>query len=509
MSGARGGPGRTAGQSRTTGQGRGEGRQPRAAATLVLVRERAGRLEVLLTTRPRRMRFLGGAVVFPGGAVAPADLDPRWERASALAAPAAADALHEPDPTAALGAYVCAIRESFEEVGLLMGSGPVQNLGRDAAGDPALFLARCLELGIVLSTHDLVSAGRWITPQPSPLRFDTRFFLARAPTGWEPTPDPTEVDECFWSAPRAALEGLAEGRAIMAPPTIDMLQRLARAGTVEEALSAPAGPREGVLVARLSPLVTSVLAPNPGLMTGPGTNTYVVGRHRTCVIDPATDDTVYLDALAAVAGEVELILVTHRHPDHVGGVAPTVARTDAPVAGFGGEAAGGVPVRPLRDLQAVAVAGVRMRALHTPGHALDHLSFFLEQERALFAGDNVLGEGTPVIAPPEGNMRVYLASLRRLAELGAARIYPGHFRPLDDPAEALDRLIAHRHEREARILEALVGGSRTLEAVVRVAYSEVASELHAIAAQSTLAHLEFLEDQGKVRRSGRLWEART
>jgi glyoxylase-like metal-dependent hydrolase (beta-lactamase superfamily II)/8-oxo-dGTP pyrophosphatase MutT (NUDIX family) len=455
------------------------------------------------------MRFMGGAVVFPGGAVAPADLDPRWGRASSLALEDAAAALHQANPAGALGAYICALRESFEEVGLLLGRGAVEEVGRHAARDPQLFLAACLESGVVLSTDELVPAGRWITPQPSPIRFDTRFFIARVPSGWEPVPDPDEVDDCYWSTPADALEALATERSTMAPPTIDMLTRLADARSVDEALRAAAGPRRAVLVARLSPLVTSVLAPNPGLMTGPGTNTYVVGRDPSCVIDPASDDSSYLDALASVAGEVGMILVTHRHPDHVGGVGPLVTRTEAPVAAFGPEQIDDVSVRTVDDLGEIEVGGVVLRALHTPGHAPDHLCFVLDNERALFAGDNVMGEGTPVISPPEGNMRAYLESLRRLAEVGAERIYPGHFRALDDPSEALARLIAHRHAREARILDALAAGPRPVEAIVAEAYSDVANELHGVAAGSTRAHLEFLEEQGKARRSGQLWEART
>jgi glyoxylase-like metal-dependent hydrolase (beta-lactamase superfamily II) len=244
-------------------------------------------------------------------------------------------------------------------------------------------------------------------------------------------------------------------------------------------------------------------------MTGPGTNTYVVGRNATCVIDPATDDHGYLDVLASVAGQVEIILITHRHPDHVGGVSPLVARTEAAVAAFGPAPAAGVSVRPIGDLDDIEVAGVVLRALHTPGHAPDHLCFVLESERGLFAGDNVMGEGTSVIAPPGGNMRAYLASLRRLEEVGAERIYPGHFRPLDDPSEALARLIAHRYEREARVLDALAAEPRSIEAIVAKAYSDVPPELHGLAAGSTRAHLEFLEEQGKARRSGQLWEART
>jgi glyoxylase-like metal-dependent hydrolase (beta-lactamase superfamily II)/8-oxo-dGTP pyrophosphatase MutT (NUDIX family) len=478
---------------------------PRLAATLVPLRDHRGALEVLLTTRPDHMRFMGGAVVFPGGAVARADLDPRWERASTLTPAAAATALHTRDQAGALGAYVCALRESFEEVGLLLGRTETPAPARSEAHGAAAFLDACLARGVVLATDRLVPAGRWVTPPPSPIRFDTRFFLAEVPRGWEPVPDPSEVAACRWSSPRAALEELATGRAVMAPPTIEMLQRLASFGNVESAL-AEAGERSaGVLSARLSPLVQVILAPNPGALTGPGTNTYVVGRGPTVVIDPADGDPAYLDAVCAAAGEVESIVVTHRHPDHVGGVRAMVVRTEAPVRAFGPDPAGGVRTQPLAHGAMLQTRGAGLRVLHTPGHARDHICLLLEEEAALFAGDVVMGEGTPVISPPDGSMRMYLDSLERLASLEVRRIYPGHFRPLDDPAETLRHLLQHRREREAKILLAIAPSGSTLEDIVERAYEDTDTELHGLAARSALAHLEMLEEDGQVRRRGRLW----
>lgn len=491
---------------------RSPGSEPRPASTLVLVRDGTQGLEVLLTVRPRHFRFMGGATVFPGGAVAPADLDPRWVDASARSPAEAVADLGEVDEANALGWYVCALREAYEEVGYLSAEGPVESIGRDFADDPERFRRRCLELGVVLATDRLTAAGRWVTPLGSPVRFDTRFFLAVAPAGWDPSPDPSEVAACGWRAPSEALRELAEGKAIMAPPTIDVLQRLERFGTAAEAIGSVVGGSLGgaatVLAARLSLKVQMVIAPNPGLMTGPGTNTYVVGDGPTWVIDPAVDDPSYIDAVANSAGDVVAILVTHRHPDHTGGAAALVARTEAPVLAFGEAPAGGVPVTRLEDGDVLELPGATLKAMHAPGHAGDHLCFFLEEERSLFAGDNVLGEGTPVISPPDGDMRAYLATLRRLSTLGARRIYPGHFRPLADE-KVWTRYLAHRAEREDMILAALVPKSATLEEIVASAYGDTPAELHPLALRTALAHLEMLEEDGKVGRRGRLWRVDT
>jgi glyoxylase-like metal-dependent hydrolase (beta-lactamase superfamily II) len=340
-----------------------------------------------------------------------------------------------------------------------------------------------------------------VTPLGSPIRFDARFFLAPAPDGVEVSPDPSEVARCFWSTPDLAIEELGRGGIVMAPPTIEMLQRLQSHGNAGAALGALS--RRGietpeVLSVRLSPFVQLVLAPNPSLMTGPGTNTYVVGGDPQFVIDPAVDDGPYLDTVEGAARNIEAILVTHRHPDHIGGVAALVARTGAEVRAWGEEAIGGTRPRPLRDGEVLETGGARLRVIHAPGHASDHVCFLLEGAASLFAGDNVLGEGTAVIAPPDGDMRDYLASLRLLRGLDIDRIYPGHFRPLDGGTEVIDGYIAHRAEREASILAALRGEALTVEEIVAHVYTDVPEILHPIAEQQALAHLQLLAADARV-----------
>lgn len=483
--------------------------EPRPAATVVVLRDSRQGLQVLLTVRPEHLRFMGGAVVFPGGAVATADLDPRWEDGSTRSRSETAAALGLDDPAAALGAFVCALREAYEEVGLLLATGPIERLTRADADDPGRFLERCLELRIVLATDRMVPAGRWVTPLGSPVRFDARFFLAEAPAGWGPAPDEREVAACRWATPAQALAELAAGETIMAPPTIEMLQRLDAHPDVAGALAA-LGQRAttgspSLLTTRLSPLVQVVLAPNGGLMTGPGTNTYMVGTGPHVIVDPAVDDPSYLDAVYRAAGEVAAILITHRHPDHIGGVAALHTRTGAPVRAFGEGDAGGVAVAPLHDDEVVAVPGIALRTLHTPGHARDHLCFYLEGAASLFSGDNILGEGTAVIAPPDGDMRAYLGSLERLRALHVDRIYPGHWRALHGGRAVIDTYIAHRHERAAAILNALAEGMAEVEEVVAHVYRDVPEQLHPVARFQVLAHLEMLEESGRVARRGERW----
>jgi glyoxylase-like metal-dependent hydrolase (beta-lactamase superfamily II)/8-oxo-dGTP pyrophosphatase MutT (NUDIX family) len=481
---------------------------PRPASTLVVLRDGANELEVLLTVRPRGMRFMGGAVVFPGGSLATADRDPRWARVTTLSGEQAAVSLGDAgSPEEALGYFVCALREASEEVGFPTGGGTAE---RSAAEDPNAWLERWLDSGRRLHVDRLVPAGRWVTPLGSPIRFDARFFLAAAPEGWEPDPDPEEVAACYWSSPPAALEALASGKAIMAPPTIEMLQRLQRHDSLEDALSSmrneTAQESGRLLSARLSPLVQVVLAPNPGIMTGPGTNTYIVGAEASVVIDPAVDSVEFLEAVVSAAGEVSEILVTHRHEDHVGGAGALASMTGAPVRAFGREPAGGADVQPIGDGEVVQVPRTgALQALHTPGHASDHLCFSFENLASLFSGDNILGEGTSVIAPPDGNMGAYLESLRRLRTLELERIYPGHFRPLDGGDEVIDRYLEHRVAREAAILESMRAGANTLERIVSQAYADTPDYLHEIAAFSTLAHLEFLESKGEVEQDGEVW----
>ncbi|MGH2775674.1 MAG: MBL fold metallo-hydrolase [Actinomycetota bacterium] len=481
---------------------------PRPAATLVILRDSAHGPQVLLTVRPKSMRFMGGAIVFPGGSVAPEDCDVRWERASPLSQADALSALGGTDPASALGAHVAALREAYEEVGFPPGRGSIEQLERDLTEEPGRWLERCLELGVTLATDELVPAGRWVTPLGSPLRFDARFFVVRAPAGWEPDPDPSEVDGARWATPEEALTELATENAIMAPPTIEMLQRLDGRPDVAIILSSLRNvewqDQGEILRARLSPHVAVVLAPNPGFMTGPGTNTYVVGSGPTIVIDPAVAEEAYLESVLEIAGEVAAIAITHRHSDHIGGVAALVERTSAPVRAFGSAPVDGIEVQPLAEGDEISAGGAALRALHTPGHASDHVSFELVGTKSLFAGDNILGEGTAVIAPPDGSMRDYLFSLYRLRGLDLERIYTGHFRALDGGTAVIDEYLAHRAERRRSVLEAL-DSPRTSDEIVARVYTDTPKHLHAIARFQVEAMLELLEEEGFVETVGQVW----
>ena len=481
---------------------------PRPSSTVVLLRDSGNQPEVLLTVRPKTMRFMGGASVFPGGSVSPSDLDARWELASRLTRAEAAAALGIDDPVAALGYFVCALRETFEEVGFLMGDGPLERAERPPSDDPLRWLEHCLDLGLVLGSDALIPAGRWITPEGSPVRFDTRFFATRVPEGWAPQPHPTEVTECYWISPARAIEALGSGHLQMAPPTIEMLHRIDGVGSVEEVLGVlgrQSGPRDGPWVTGLHPLVRMVLAPNAGFMTGPGTNTYIVGRpgDTTVVIDPAVADESYLRVVTEAAGRVDGIIVTHRHPDHIGGVARLSALTGAPVYASGDDPIAGAPVRPVEDGELLTTGDVSLLVIHTPGHASDHVCLKLGE--VLFSGDTILGEGTAVIAPPDGNMRAYLGSLKRLRSLPIERIFPGHFRVRPDAHVLIDAYLAHRAEREAAIIAALGDQGATIEEVVDRVYLDTPPDLHALAAYSVRAHLEMAESDGRVERSGEVW----
>ncbi len=250
--------------------------------------------------------------------------------------------------------------------------------------------------------------------------------------------------------------------------------------------------------------VECILAPNAGLMTGPGTNTYLVwGAGGSCVvIDPGPDDPAHLDVVVeavAARGVLEAILVTHGHHDHDAGAARLGERTGAPVLTWSRDevAAAG---RTLVDGERVMVGGRALRALHTPGHRFDHLCFLLEDTRVLFAGDLVAGVGTVVIAPPEGDLTDYMASLRRLRDLPLRTILPGHGPPIGAPHALLDGYIAHREAREAQVLAGLADGLCAVAALVAAIYAAVDPALRPAAALSVTAHLLKLEREGRVAR---------
>jgi glyoxylase-like metal-dependent hydrolase (beta-lactamase superfamily II) len=316
------------------------------------------------------------------------------------------------------------------------------------------------------------------------------------------------VHEWLWITPVEGLERAQRKELAVPIPTLAILQGLAEIPGYTQVLGGQTKARE-VEATELSPLVTVVLAPNPGLMTGAGTNTYVVGRGEVAIIDPGIPDAVFVERVAREAGNrgrPKLILLTHMHLDHIGGVTPLAAQMNLPVAAFG--EADFVTNR-LSDGDEIALGEASLRALHTPGHASNHLCFQMEAERAIFSGDLIAGFGTVVIAPPDGNMRDYFSSLRRLRELEPARIYPGHGQVIEDAPAKIEEYIEHRLERERQVVEALESGLEEVPAMVKRIYAEVPEVLHPMAERSVLAHLEMLEAEDRVSRDGDAWRLRS
>ncbi len=251
---------------------------------------------------------------------------------------------------------------------------------------------------------------------------------------------------------------------------------------------------------------TIILAPNPSLMTGPGTNTIVLGSggEGATIIDPALDDPDYL-AILIHAGEerggLRRILITHGHSDHTGGAEALHAKLDIPIYAFSRV---GVPSadEEVPDGTTFSVGNDILRAIHTPGHRFDHLCFLLEKQRTLFAGDLLAGTGTIVIVPPEGDMLDYLTSLRRLQTLDLARLVPAHGPTITDPRTKLAEYIEHRLQREQQILAILQINPRgiAIPVLVQQIYTDTNPALHAMAARSVEAHLLKLEREGLVRR---------
>jgi len=238
-------------------------------------------------------------------------------------------------------------------------------------------------------------------------------------------------------------------------------------------------------------LIRRIVAPNAGLLTGSGTNTYLVGIDEVAVIDPGPDDAGHIEAIVGCGGDrIRWILVTHTHRDHWEAADALRARTGAEVLGF--RAGGGfLPDREIGDREVLEGTEFRLVALHTPGHASDHLCYLLEDDRVLFSGDHVIGGSSVVVAPPDGDMAAYLRSLERLQGLRPPLrgIAPGHGDVIADAKRELSEYIRHRLERERAILAALQAGATTVDQIVAEVYADVPADLHPAARQSVHAHL--------------------
>ena len=257
--------------------------------------------------------------------------------------------------------------------------------------------------------------------------------------------------------------------------------------------------------------VRRLTAPNPSMMTGPGTNSYVIGEHRLAVIDPGPVIESHLRMLAD-AGDVRWIIATHTHPDHSPGAAMLKELTGAELVGLGPPAgphqdATFAPQHEPANGEVLDIDGDSLKLIHTPGHASNHVCVLHEAHKMLFTGDHIMGGSTVVIDPPDGDMGAYLRSLAELRELDLASIAPGHGPVLTDPGAVIDALIAHRLGRESKVRNALLANPGVDSmGLVPAVYVDVDERLYTLAERSLLAHLLKLRDDGEAElRDDRWW----
>jgi glyoxylase-like metal-dependent hydrolase (beta-lactamase superfamily II) len=266
----------------------------------------------------------------------------------------------------------------------------------------------------------------------------------------------------------------------------------------------------------VAPSIVRITAPNPGVMTGPGTNSYIIGDERLIVLDPGPEIESHIALLCdAVRGRVDWIVCTHTHLDHSPAARALKAATGARIAGRttnqdGRQDSTFAPDRMLEDGDVIAVPGVTLRAVRTPGHASNHVCYFFEEQKLLFTGDHVMQGSTVVISPPDGDMQAYFASLEKLFPLDIAAFAPGHGRLITTPHDEVRRLIAHRLKREEKVLGALKRKTpATLDELVPLAYDDVSEKLYPPARRSLHAHLIKLAREGRVREAGEHWSLET
>ena len=526
---------------------------PRPAATLILLRPSALGPEVLMLQRTQSAVFLGGAYVFPGGSLDPQDSDERVLRRTLGLTQQQANARLNVS-SAGLAYYVAAIRECFEEAGVLLAK---EANGGFVKAERAASLMRYRnqpfnefleQEDLFIPADALAYYGHWITAPGRSRRFDTRFFVALAPEGQEGSHDANETVHHMWVRPRDALERGARGEIELVFATQHSLRDLGRfeqpAAAFEYAASLPeidtnracrAQGKEGERIfrradpqyfeihwsdpdetgqstyeltpgvpKRLDRFVTRLTAPNPGAMTGPGTNSYLVGAGELAVIDPGPAIDSHIEAILENAkGRLRWILCTHTHMDHSPAAAALKAATGAQLLGRPAPAGQDETFKPdavLENGQRIALDGATLRAIHTPGHASNHLCYLLEETRMLFTGDHVMQGSTVVINPPDGDMRAYLASLESLLAEDIAIIAPGHGYLVGAPHKELRRLIAHRLARESKIKTVMEKiGTAPLELLLPLVYDDVPERMHRWAARSLTAHLDKLVAEGAAR----------
>ena len=470
--------------------------------------------EVYWVQRSERLAFLGGFHAFPGGQLDASDAETPVENC-------------EERERAAL--VSCAARELFEELKVLVARG-AQALTKgqrasllDDLESGRMTWPQLLEhYGLSLDARDWTFVGRWVTPPFSPRRFDTWFFMARCPAKQEPkVAGDAELAAGEWISARRAVESWQRAEVLTVPPVLHALRTLSEGLTedlVERFLSVPQA--HGLPVRRIEFRPGFICFPvrTPTKPPATHTNCYIIGAREIVIIDPASPYTEEQEALAACVDEllaegrtIREIILTHLHPDHVGGVRALSEHLwgRVPVAAhrLTKEALEGqVRVdRTIEDDEIIELGGtphLTLRAMHTPGHARGHLCFYEEATGALITGDNIVGLGSVLIDPPEGNMRDYLASLERMRALPRLTVLFGAHGPaVGNPRAKIDQYIRHRLEREENILRAVEEGATTPDEVVARVYTYVHPKAHAMAERAVLAQLEKLETDNKVTRT--------
>ncbi len=533
----------------------------RRAATVVVLRDSDAGMQVLLMRRTARAGDIhSGACVFPGGLVDAAD---RGAQRFCVGLDDAQASARLGLDSGGLDFFVAAMRECLEEAGLLFaattGRAALAQATLDAIAElrPALNRGElsltdlCQRFKLHLAADRLHHFSHWLTPPGVPKRYDTHFFVAEAPALQVASHDDSETTARLWITPADALAQVRDLQLVL--PTLKTLKTLQQLGSIDAVMTYARGLRDvpcwmprlgrgsrGVRpvepdepawaelgrldpegngqhscelapgpAVRLSARLIRVTAPNGSMMTGPGTNTYLLGggaNNEWAVIDPGPAIDEHVQAiLAAAPGAIRWIFVTHTHKDHSPAAAPLKARTGAQLLGMAPlhtewQDAGFAPDVALCGGEVFELPGhTSLRVIHTPGHAGNHLCYLLEQERLLFTGDHVMQGSTVVINPPDGDMAAYLQSLAALKTLALDWLAPGHGFLMAEPGAAMQRLIEHRLKREAKVLAAVPAHrAADLDTLLARVYADVPAHLHTVARRSLLAHLLKLRHDGQV-----------
>ncbi len=502
-----------------------------SAAVALWRRNAKGQIEVFWVRRSPILRFMGGWHAFPGGGISAVDLTMPVDGFPIGSDTAyvdedvpGADGL-ELRPTLIEGIRSCAIRELFEETGVLIHNGETTP-SNEALGEARRklldrkrgFDETVTDLGVKLNASGLTYAGRWVTPPFSTIRFDTRFFLLEWPADRPVQPEvwTGELDQGEWITAAEALQRWRRAEVLVPQPVLHILRVLHEDGPVKGLTRLLPGEEHGPSPHRVEFRREISAVPQRTATLPPATHTsaYLIGRRELIIVDPGSGNQEELDrlkrAIRSIAAHdgalVKAIWLTHHHPDHVGGALAMRQAVGAPICAHPLTAqhleARGIEVdQPLHDGQVVVLAGdppVTIRVIHTPGHARGHLSFFVEETKSIITGDMVAGHSTIIIDPPEGDMTDYMESLQKLAALEPKVLLPAHGTMIANGVERLNALYAHRLRREQQVLEAWRQGLRDPVEILPAVYADISVHEYPMAERQIAAHIERLQRLGMI-----------